>query len=66
MWTSVRWITERGKGCVFQPEDKCIKLGDKVIEVLHSKHPDAHTPSAASLDSYPGKPLELVLVNVIE
>ena len=29
------------------------------MEVLHAKHPEAQTPTTASLYSYPGRPLEL-------
>ena len=32
------------------------------MEVLHTKHPGACTPTAASLDSYPGRPPELTMV----
>ena len=34
------------------------------MEVLRTKHPEARTPTAASLDSYPDHPLELVLVDI--
>ena len=36
------------------------------MEVLRTKHPEARTPTAASLDSYPGRPLELTLVDITE
>ena len=42
--TTVRWITEREKGGVLQPEGHCTKTGDCVLEVLHAKHPDARPP----------------------
>ena len=48
--TAVRWITEREKGGVLQPEVHCTKTGDRVLEVLHAKLPDARPPSAACLD----------------
>ena len=53
--TAVRWITEREKGGFLQPEEHCTKTGDRVLEVLHAKHPDAWPPSAACLDAYPGE-----------
>ena len=46
--TAVRWITEREKGGVLKPEGHCTKTGDRVLEVLHAKHPDARPPSAAA------------------
>ena len=57
--TAMRWIMERETGGVLQPGDRCTKTGDRVMEVLHTKHPEARTPTAASLDSYPGRPPEL-------
>ena len=36
------------------------------MEVLHTKHPDAHTPSLAGLESYTVRPLELVSVDITE
>ena len=37
-----------------------------MIEVLCTKHPEARTPTAASLDSYPGRPPELTPVDITE
>ena len=37
--TAVRWITERETGGVLQPGDRCTKTGDRVTEVLRTKHP---------------------------
>ena len=34
------------------------------MEVLRTKHPEARTPTAASLDSYPGRPMELTPVDI--
>ena len=34
------------------------------MEVLRTKHPEARTPTVASLDSYPGRPLELTPVEI--
>ena len=53
LWTAVRWITEREKGGVLLPEDKCTKTGERVVEVLRTKHLDARPHSAARLDAYP-------------
>ena len=36
------------------------------MEVLRTKHPKARTPTAASLDSYPGRPSELTPVDITE
>ena len=41
-------------------------MGDQVMEVLRTKHPEARTPTSASLDSYLGRPPELTLVNITE
>ena len=30
----LRWITDRGKGGVFKPEETCSKKGQPVLEVL--------------------------------
>ena len=35
--TAVKWITERETGGVFQPGERCTKMGDQVMEVLHAK-----------------------------
>ena len=51
--TAVRLITERETGGVLQPGDRCTKTGNQMMEVLCTKHPEARTPTAASLDSYP-------------
>ena len=64
LWTAVRWITERETDGVLQPGDRCTQTGYQVMEVLHIKHPEARTPTAASLDAYPGRPLELTLVDI--
>ena len=64
--TEVRWITETETARVIQPGDKCKKMGDRVMEVLRTKHPEARTPTAASLDSYLGRPLELTPVDITE
>ena len=62
--TAVRWITEREMGGFLQPGYRCMKTGDRVMEVLRAKHPEARTPTAASLDSYPERPLDLTPVDI--
>ena len=52
----VRWITEREMGGALQPGDQFTKTGVRVMEVLRSKHPDALTPTAESLESYLDRP----------
>ena len=34
------------------------------MEVLHTKNPDARPPTAASMDKYPDRPPEIVLVYI--
>ena len=51
---------------MLQPEGHCTKTGDRVLEVLQAKHPDARPPSAACLDAYPGPPPEMVLVDITD
>ena len=36
------------------------------MEVLHAKHPEAQTTTAASLDSYPDRPMELSPVDITD
>ena len=64
--TAVRWIMEREKRGVIQPEGHCTKTGDRVLEVLHAKHPDARPLSAACLDVYPGTPPEMVPLDITD
>ena len=42
--TVARLITYQKKGGVLQPEEYCAKSGEKVMEVLQSKRPDAPPP----------------------
>ena len=51
---------------MLQPEEHCTKYGEKVMEVLHNKHPDIHTSSMVSLDNYHGRTQALVPFNVTE
>ena len=62
--TAVQWITKRKTGGVLQPGDRCTKTGNRVMEVLRAKHPEARTPTAASLDSYPDRPPEITPVDI--
>ena len=62
--TVVRWITKRETGRVLKPGDQCTKTGDQVMDVLCAKHPEARTPTWASLESYLGRPLELTQVDI--
>ena len=64
--TTGRLITEQEKGGVLQLEEYCTKVWEKVMDVLSYKHPDTRPLSTASLESYPGQPLELVPVNMTE
>ena len=64
LWTAVWWITERETGRILQPGDRCTKAGDWVMEVIRTKHPEAQTPTAASLDSYLGRPPKLTPVDI--
>ena len=50
---AVRYLTERAKGRVLMPDEINEKSGDTVVaEVITSKHPEARTPDASSLDKY--------------
>ena len=64
--TAVWWINERETIGVLQPGDRCTKTGDRVMEVLRAKHPEARTLTAAILDSYPDRPPELTPVDITE
>ena len=64
--TVVRWIIERETGGVLQPGERFTKTGERVMEVLRTNQPEARTPTAASLDSYPDRPPELVPVDITE
>ena len=60
------WITEQEMGGMMQLEGHCTKTGDRMMEVLRTKNMDTSPPSAASLDTYTGRPLELVPVDRTE
>ena len=48
------------------PEETCTITGERVIEVLRTKHPDARPLSAASLDAYPKNPPDMVPVDITD
>jgi hypothetical protein len=50
--TAVRWVTDREKGGVLFPDDLDKKTGDRVIDALKAKHPDARVPDASELEDY--------------
>ena len=50
-------------GGVLHPRERCTKTGDRVLEVLRTKHLEARTPTVASLNHYKGRPLELTPVD---
>ena len=50
--TEVRWINEREKGGVIHIEELCTKTGERVMEILRTKHLEARPPTSVSLDSY--------------
>ena len=49
---------------MLKPAERCIKTGERVTEVLRTKHPEARLPVAARLDSYPDCPSELFPVDI--
>ena len=64
--TAVRWITEREMGGVLQHGERCTDTGERVMEVLCTNPPEACPPTAASLDSYPDRPPEIVSVDITD
>ena len=60
---AVRWITERETGGYYS-QGTSGKMGPPVMEVLLTKHLEARTPTAASLDSYMGRPPETTQVDI--
>ena len=66
LWTAVQWVIEHEMGGVLQPGDRCKKTGDQVMEVIRPKHLEARTPTAASLYSYPDRPLELTPLDITD
>ena len=64
--SAVRWITERETGGVLQPGERCEKTGDRLLEMLCAKHPEARMPTAACLTSYTRCPPELTPVGITD
>ena len=51
---------------MLQTEDQCTKYSEPVMDVLHSKHPDARPPTRTSLESYPVQLPDLILIDMTE
>ena len=64
--TAVIWITDQYKGGGLLMEEHCTNTGERVLEVLRTKHPDAPSPSAACLNTYADKPPEMVPVDITD
>ena len=64
--TPVRWITESKRGGVLQPYNHCTKAGERVMEVLYTKHHNARPPSATCMDTYAENLPEMVLVDITD
>ena len=58
--TSVRLITEGDTGVVLKLAWHYKKMGDRVMELLRTRHPNTCPLSAAIIYIYPGRHLELV------
>ena len=61
---AVRWITETDTGGVIQLAERCTNNCERVMEVLHTKNPEARPLTAASLDSYPDRPPEPFSIDI--
>ena len=48
------------------PAERYTNTGERLMEVLCTKHPEARPPTAASLDSYPDHPPEIFPVDIID
>ena len=57
---TVEWIMEQETGVLLQTEEMCTKTGERVMEVMHTKQPDARPPAAANVDIYSDHRPELV------
>ena len=64
MRTAELWIMERETRGVLHPGERCTKTGETVMELMCTKHPEACTPTAASLDLYPDCPRKIVPVDI--
>ena len=58
------WIKEQETGGVLQLVEICTKTGERVMEVMRTKHPDSRPSSTASLDTYSDRPPELVPMDI--
>ena len=63
---AVWWITERDMGGVLKPARSCTNMGERVMKVLCTKHPEACPPTVSSLDSYQDCPPEFVPVGITD
>ena len=64
--TVVRRMKEPETGGVLQPVERCINTGERVMELLRTKHPEAFPPTADSLYSFPNHQLDLVPVDITD
>ena len=55
---------EQETGVLLQTEEMCTKTGERVMEVMHTKHMDTLTSSTATLDTYPDRPLDIVPMDI--
>ena len=46
----MRWIIEQDTGGVMKLEEHCTKNGEKEMEVLRTKNPEAHPPVRGQLE----------------
>ena len=52
----VQSVTERGRGRLYQPGNKCTKTGRPVLNILRDKHPKARILAEEDFDSYQSTP----------
>ncbi|KAL7526948.1 hypothetical protein ACHAXR_001723, partial [Thalassiosira sp. AJA248-18] len=50
---AVRFATNRGKGGLYKPDNKCSKTGLPVIDVLRAKHPNIRVPNLDDGSEHP-------------
>ena len=60
----MQWIADRKTEGVLYLDELCTKTGKWVMEVLRTKHPDAHLLYTASLDTYIDRTPDLVPVDI--
>ena len=66
LWDAVRLITEKYWYVLYQPRYTCSKIGETLIEVLQSKHPDVRLALNDIFDSYMGTPKELIPLDIMK